>query len=194
MLQRAKKGFKIIHFVKFCQKIGIKVHFPHFCSNIGVETIYFFQIPEKGESKWRSIYSNLHRVSTLPGLAFFQGLYKISMCYFVLIIWRSALHYHESISITPRFRVYALCLCVLEMWGGSIQWIYDSCIGDNFMLFDDLIMWYIWQMPMFDMYCASMCLIKYLLIYAYAIIHWYKLCITCDTMRTLSWTGPKYDA
>ena len=32
---------------------------------MGVETIHFFLRPEKGGSKWRSIYSNLHIVSTL---------------------------------------------------------------------------------------------------------------------------------
>ena len=68
MLQRAKKVVKTIYFAKFCQKMRVKVqHFPHFSPNIGVETIQIFQRPEKGESKWRSIRSNHHVVSTLPG-------------------------------------------------------------------------------------------------------------------------------
>ena len=67
MLQRAKK--ETIHFAKFCQEIGVEIqHFTHFCSNIRVETIQIFQRPGKGGSKWWSICSNLHRVSTLPGL------------------------------------------------------------------------------------------------------------------------------
>ena len=58
-----------VNFVKFWQKIGVEIrHFPHFCSNIGVETIQIFQTPEKGESKWWSICTNLQRVSTLPGI------------------------------------------------------------------------------------------------------------------------------
>ena len=63
-----KKGVETIHFAKFWQKVGVEIrHFPHFCTKIGVETIQIFQRPIKGGSKWRSICSNLHRVSTLPG-------------------------------------------------------------------------------------------------------------------------------
>ena len=68
MLQASKRRVETIHFVKFWQKIGVEsIHFPHFCSNIGVKTIQILQRPEKGGSKWRSICSNLQRVSTLPG-------------------------------------------------------------------------------------------------------------------------------
>ena len=70
-----KRGVETIHFAKFWQKVGVEIrHFPHFCSKIGVETIQIFQRPEIGGSKWRSICSNLHRVSTLPGD---MGLLKI---------------------------------------------------------------------------------------------------------------------
>ena len=44
---------------------GQNTTFSPFLLNIGVETIQIFQRPEKGGSKWRSIYSNLHRVSNV---------------------------------------------------------------------------------------------------------------------------------
>ena len=73
-----KKGVETIHFAKFWQKVGVEIrHFPHFCTKIGVETIQIFQRPIKGGSKWRSICSNLHRVSTLPGLNRF--IYRVNI-------------------------------------------------------------------------------------------------------------------
>ena len=65
MLQGSKRGVETIHFAQFWWKIWVEIKkFPHFCWNIGVETIQIFQRPEKGGSKWRSICSNLHIVST----------------------------------------------------------------------------------------------------------------------------------
>ena len=62
----ANRGVETIHFAKFWQKIGGEIqHFRHFCSDIGVKTIQIFPRPEKGGSKWRSLCSNLHIVSTL---------------------------------------------------------------------------------------------------------------------------------
>ena len=60
----------------FFLKIGVeKRHSPRLCSNIGVETIQIFQRPGKGGSKWQSICSNHHIVSTLPGGVFcYKGL------------------------------------------------------------------------------------------------------------------------
>ena len=77
-----KKGVETIHFDKFWQKVGVEIrHFPHFCTKIGVETIQIFQRPIKGGSKWRSICSNLHRVSTLPGTATCWKFQKIQQPY-----------------------------------------------------------------------------------------------------------------
>ena len=75
-LQRAKKGvrnntFCLFFFFFFFTKIGVEIrHFPHVCPNIGIETIQIFQRPQKGGSKWRSICSNHHIVSTLPECVF----------------------------------------------------------------------------------------------------------------------------
>ena len=77
-LQRANRGVETIrsfcHF--FLQKIWVEIrHSLHLCSNIGVETTHIFQRPEKGGSKWRSICSNHHIVSTFPGGVFcYKGL------------------------------------------------------------------------------------------------------------------------
>ena len=81
MLQRPKNGGPNY---TFCQILpqnrgGIR-YFPHFSSNIGVETIQIFQRPEKRGSKWRSICSNLHILSTLPGLSWsgdWPSVYKV---------------------------------------------------------------------------------------------------------------------
>ena len=60
----------------FLQKIWVEIrHSPRLCSNIGVETTHIFQRPKKGGSKWRSICSNHHIVSTFPGGVFcYKGL------------------------------------------------------------------------------------------------------------------------
>ena len=71
LTQNATKGKKGGRNYTFCQiltKNRVEIwHFHYFCWNIGVKTIQKFERPEKGGSKWRSICSNLHRVSTLPG-------------------------------------------------------------------------------------------------------------------------------
>ena len=68
MLQRVKNGGRNYTFCQILPKNrGRNTTFSSFSLNIGVETIQIFQRPEKGSSKWRSICSNLHIVSTLPG-------------------------------------------------------------------------------------------------------------------------------
>ena len=65
---KGQKGGSKLYISPSFDKKRVEIrHFPHFCSNIGVKIIQIFQRPEKGGSKWRSICSNLHRVSTLPG-------------------------------------------------------------------------------------------------------------------------------
>ena len=76
-LQRARMGVETIRLTIFSfTKIGVEIrHSPRLRSNIGVETIQIFQRPGKVGSKWRSICSNHHTVSTLPGGVFcYKGL------------------------------------------------------------------------------------------------------------------------
>ena len=71
--QKGDRNYAFSHILT--KKIGVEIrHFPHFCSNIGVETIHIFKRPEKGRSKWRSICSNLQRVSTLLSVGFRIGM------------------------------------------------------------------------------------------------------------------------
>ena len=63
------RWFEVLQRAKVCPKNrGWYTPLSSFLLKYRVETIQIFQRPEKGGSKWRSISSNLHRVSTLPGI------------------------------------------------------------------------------------------------------------------------------
>ena len=85
-LQRAKKEDRKSTFLPdFYKKIGGEIrHFPIFSQKIGVETMHFFPEAWKRGSKWRSIWSNLHIVSTPPPPRIWINEYcLISPCVFL---------------------------------------------------------------------------------------------------------------
>ena len=65
LLQRAKRGLETIHFAKFWRKGGRTTFSSSLLKYWGRNHTNFPQTWKRG-SKWRSICSNLHRLSTLP--------------------------------------------------------------------------------------------------------------------------------